>query len=70
MKVWVGVQQAEKNQPFTNADLERITGLSEKTISANKKLLEQDEIFKTRKQYVEGTTICIGQSVDLNGFYN
>lgn len=70
LKVWVGVQQAEKNQPFTNADLERITGLSEKTISENKKLLEQDDIFKTRKTYVKGTVICTGQTVDLNGFYN
>lgn len=70
LKVWVGVQQAEKNQPFTNKDLERITGLSEKVISANKKLLEQDEIFKTRKKYIAGTTSCVGQEVDINGFYN
>ena len=64
------MQQAEKNQPFTNKDLERITGLSEKVISANKKLLEQDEIFKTRKKYIAGTTSCVGQEVDINGFYN
>lgn len=69
LKVWVGVQKAEKNQPFTNKDLERITGLSEYTIRENKKLLEGEEIFRTKKAYVD-QTMCLGQQVDLNGFYN
>lgn len=69
LKVWIGVIEAEKNQPFTNEDIAKITGLSEYQIRESKKLLESNDIFKTKKEYID-PRLCLGQSVELNGFYN
>lgn len=69
LKVWIGVVEAEKNQPFTNEDIAKITGLSEYQIRESKKLLESNDIFKTKKEYID-PRLCLGQSVELNGFYN
>lgn len=68
-KTWLAIIIAEEHQPFTNKELEAITGLSEYTIRDNKKLLEKENVFKTRKKYIDCQT-CIGQMVDLNAFYS
>lgn len=69
LKVWLGMQVASENQPFTMAQLEAMTGLSAYQVRESKKLLESNELFKTSKAYKEGYH-CLGQTVDLNGFYN
>lgn len=59
---------AEK-QLFKVSDLVAATGMSEYQVREARKLLEQNEIFKTTKAYIDYQT-CIGSTVDLNGFYN
>lgn len=68
MKVWVSIQICSENQPFTSKDIERLTGLSKKQVTEYKRLLEQDEMFKTTRVGEYG--ICYGTNVTLNGFYN
>ena len=68
-KTWLAIIIAEEHQPFTNKELEQLTGMSEYTIRENKKLLEKSNVFKTRKKYIDYQT-CIGQMVDLNAFYS
>lgn len=65
-KVWLAVLIMEEHQPFTNKELEEVTGMSEYTVRENKKLLEKNEIFKTKKTYADCQT-CLGQLVVLNG---
>lgn len=68
IQVWEAVKICEKNQPFTYADLTKLTGLSYKQIRDVKKLLESNEMFITSRagSYFK----CLGMNVDLNGFYN
>ena len=69
LKVWVGMKIASEEQPFTNGKLAEITGMSIPAIVENKKMLEEDEVFRTKRAYLDYQT-CIGQVVDLNGFYS
>lgn len=69
LKTWLGMQVMSENQPFTMAQLESITGLSAYQVRESKRLLERNDLFKTTKAYQVGC-LCIGQNVDLNGFYN
>lgn len=68
LKVWVSVQICSSDQPFTIETLSKMTGLSRFQIMDCKKLLEQDELFKTSRagSYFK----CLGTNVLLNGFYN
>lgn len=68
LQVWEAVKICEQNQPFTYADLIKLTGLSYKQIRDVKKLLESNEMFITSRagSYFK----CLGMNVDLNGFYN
>lgn len=68
IQVWEAVRICEQNQPFTYADLTKLTGLSYKQIRDVKKLLESNEMFITSRagSYFK----CLGMNVDLNGFYN
>ena len=68
-KTWLAVLIMEEHQPFRNKDLEELTGLSEYTVRESKKLLESGHVFKTKKKYIDYQT-CLGQMVDINGFYN
>lgn len=67
LKTWLGMQIMSEEQPFTMKMLENVTGLSEKTLRANKKLLEKNDYFKTTKAYTIGCK-CLGQNVDINVF--
>lgn len=67
IQVWEAVKICEENQPFTYADLAKITGLSYKQIRDVKRLLEQNNAFLTTRagSYFE----CLGMNVDLNAYY-
>lgn len=68
MQVWEAVRICEENQPFTYADLAKMTGLSYKQIRDVKRLLEQNDAFITNRagSYFK----CLGMDVELNGFFN
>ena len=68
MKVWLAVQLCIENQPFTYEDIQKKTGLSYNQIRDVKKLLEQNDIFRTERagSYYQ----CLGMNADLNVFYN
>ena len=67
MQVWEAVRICEENQPFTYADLAKMTGLSYKQIRDVKRLLEQNDAFITNRagSYFK----CLGMNVELNGFF-
>lgn len=71
LKTWMGMQFVYENnkQPFTMEDMKKLTGLSEYQIRESKKILEEDDLFRTSKAYISYDR-CIGQNVELNGFYN
>lgn len=56
------------NQPYTQAELMAITGLSKDMVCKTSKILEKSNVFKTTRAY-ESYSICLGKNVDLNGFY-
>lgn len=66
-QVWEAVRICEENQPFTYADLAKMTGLSYKQIRDVKRLLEQNSVFITSRagSYFK----CLGMSVDTNAFF-
>ena len=68
MQVWEAIRICEENQPFTYADLAKMTGLSYKQIRDIKRLLEQNNAFITNRagSYFK----CLGMNVELNGFFN
>ena len=67
-QVWAAIKICEENQPFTYADLAKITGLSYKQIRDVKRLLEENSAFITSRtgSYFK----CLGMNVELNGFFN
>ena len=69
LKTWLAMQVASEEQPFTMIMLEKLTGLSSYQVRESKKLLEENELFKTTRAYTSSMK-CLGQTVDLNGFYN
>lgn len=68
LKTWIGIQYMYDKQPFTVAELSKVTGLSAYQIRESKKLLEKDNLFVTSKAYVAYDR-CIGSNVELNGIY-
>ena len=68
MQVWEAVRICEENQPFTYADLAKMTGLSYKQIRDVKRLLESNDVFKTSR--AGSYFLCEGMKVDLNAFIN
>lgn len=68
MQVWEAIRICQENQPFTYADLAKLTGLSYKQIRDIKRLLENNNVFLTSRagSYFE----CLGMNVQLNGFFN
>ena len=68
IQVWEAVRICEQNQPFTYADLTKLTGLSYKQIRDVKKLLESNNMFVTSRagSYFK----CLGMNVQLNGIYD
>ena len=69
LKVWLGVQVLSNRQPYNTNDLVKLTGLSIYSIRESNKILQESNVYKTSKAYINYTT-CIGQNVDLNAFYN
>jgi len=61
LQVWEAVRICEENQPFTYADLAKMTGLSYKQIRDVKRLLEQNDAFITNRagSYFK----CLGMNV-------
>lgn len=68
LKVWIGIQILQIQEPFTLDDICNITGLSRYQVRETKKLLEANELFRSSKAYRFGYA-CMGESVDLNAFY-
>lgn len=68
IQVWEAIRICQQHQPFTYAELKKITGLSYKQIKDVKNLLETNNIFVSGR--VGSYWKCLGMSVDLNGFYN
>ena len=68
IQVWEAIRICEENQPFTYADLAKITGLSYKQIRDVKRLLQKNDVFITNRagSYFK----CLGMNVDLNIFLN
>lgn len=69
LKTWIGVQMLEKNQPYTVADLQALTGMSPYQIRESNRILEKNEVYRTSRAY-KSATRCLGSKVELNGFYN
>lgn len=69
LKTWVGMRIAYEDQPTTLQKLSEITGLSIAQLRESKKILEEEELFRTRLEYAS-PQVCIGQSIELNGIYN
>lgn len=67
IQVWEAVRLCEQHQPFTYAELQKITGLSYYQIREIKKLLETNNVFISSRagSYLK----CLGMNVDLNVFY-
>lgn len=63
------MQMMAERKLFKREDLVAVTGLSVYQVTESKKLLEQNEIFRTTKVYLDYQT-CLGLNVELNGFYN
>ena len=67
LKVWLGTEELQKAQPYTIAQLQELTGLSEYSIRENGRILEKENIYKTEKAYYDMTT-CLGKTVDINAY--
>lgn len=63
------MQMMAEKELYRREDLSTVTGLSPYQVNESRKLLEQNEIFKTTQVYMDYQT-CIGTTVELNGFYN
>lgn len=68
LKVWVAVQICYEDQPFTIKRLAEMTNLSQDQVKDAKKILEDDDLFKTSR--AGRGLICKGSNVELNAFYN
>ena len=68
VKVWEAIRICYENQPFTYAEISNMTGLSYKQIRDVKRLLEQNDVFKTSR--AGSYFLCEGMKVDLNAFVN
>lgn len=68
VKVWEAIRICYENQPFTYAEISKMTGLSYKQIRDVKRLLESNDVFKTSR--AGSYFLCEGMKVDLNAFIN
>lgn len=64
LKVWIAIQIAAEDQPFTLQDISDMTGISRTQVSEYKRILEDDDIFKTSR--AGSYLICRGSYVDFN----
>ena len=53
LKVWLATEELQKVQPYTVAQLEAMTGLSEYTIRKTNKILQEEEIMSMHKVYAD-----------------
>lgn len=64
LKTWIGVEMMAKEQPYTQAELSELTGISKYSIRSSISILEESNIFRTSKAYLG--LQCLGTNVDLN----
>lgn len=69
LKTWIGMQMMAERGLYKREDLVAATGLSVYQITESKRLLEENELFRTTQVYADYQT-CLGSTVELNGFYN
>jgi predicted transcriptional regulator len=67
IKVWEAIRICYEKQPFTYADLAKLTGLSYKQIRDVRRLLESNDAFKTSR--AGSYFLNMGSNVELNGFF-
>ena len=67
IQVWEAVRICAEKQPFTYADLAKLTGLSYKQIRDVRRLLESNDAFKTSR--AGSYFLNMGSNVELNGFF-
>lgn len=68
IKVWLAVQICFQHQPFTNKNIEELTGLSNYQIREALNLLQESDIFKITR--AGGYNYCTGKNVDLTAWWN
>ena len=69
LKTWLGLQiivMDDKQDTFTLAELECITGVNQKMLTKCKKILESDNLFITSRAYSRDY-MCKGSNINLNG---
>ena len=69
LKTWIGVQMLSDEEYYTISDLQELTGLSAYQLREANKILNKNEIYRSSRAFHKFNR-CIGQKVDLNGFYN
>lgn len=67
LKTFIATQELQKVQPYTVAQLQAMTGLSEYTLRESNKILEDAGLIKMNKIYLDPTT-CLGRVVDINAY--
>lgn len=70
LKVYAGAVYLHPEEPYTMSQLSALINLPESAIRENKKLLEENNIVKFSKQYLDDSFICLGSNADVNGFLN
>ena len=69
LKTWIGVQMLSDKEFYTIGDLQELTGLSAYQLREANKILNKNAIYRSSRAFHKFNR-CIGQKVDLNGFYN
>lgn len=69
LKTWIGVQMLSEEEYYTIKDLQELTGLSPYQLREANKILNKNTIYSSSRAFHKFNR-CIGQKVDLNGFYN
>ena len=70
LKVYAGAMYLHPEEPYTMEQLSALIGLPISAIRDSKKLLEENNIVKFKKEYIEDSYICLGSSADINAIYS
>lgn len=70
LKVYAGALLLHPEEPFTMERLSALINLPISAIRDSKKLLEENNIVKFNKEYMEDTYICLGTAADVNTIYD
>lgn len=70
LKAWLGIQVLSKGgKVFTIQKLSETTGLSKYQLSESMKILKEDDMFISKKVYLDRYS-CLGQQADVNAIYS